>query len=140
MSFADFTPEDFNNFGQGHLPVHLGFEVIEVSEKQAVVDCTIEKHHMAPNGYLHAGTVVSLADTAAGYGCIANLPEGASSFTTVELKTNFLGTAREGRIRCVAKPVHMGRTTQVWDAEITRNETGKTIALFRCTQMILYSK
>jgi uncharacterized protein (TIGR00369 family) len=81
-----------------------------------------------------------MADTSAGYGCAANLPEGASGFTTVELKSNHLGTAREGRVLCVARAVHLGRTTQVWDAVVTSQASGKTMALFRCTQMVLYAK
>ena len=95
---------------------------------------------MAPNGFLHAGTVITLADTAAGYGCVANLLESASGFTTIELKSNHLGTAREGTIECVGGPVHLGKTTQVWDAVVTHRKSGKTIALFRCTQLILYPK
>jgi uncharacterized protein (TIGR00369 family) len=95
---------------------------------------------MAPNGYLHAGTVVTLADTLSGYGCIANLPGDATGFTTIELKSNHLGTAREGTIVGVATPLHRGRTTQVWDAVVTHKESGRTLAVFRCTQMILYAK
>jgi uncharacterized protein (TIGR00369 family) len=91
---------------------------------------------LAPNGYLHAGAIVALADTACGYGCFAFLPEGGTGFTTIELKTNFLGTAREGTLECEALRVHGGRTTQVWDATVRRE--AKTIALFRCTQLILY--
>ena len=87
---------------------------------------------------LHAGTVVTLADTCAGYGCLANLPPGATGFTTIELKSNHLGTALEGTIAASAKPAHLGRTTQVWDAVVTHKTSGKTLALFRCTQMILY--
>jgi len=94
---------------------------------------------MAPNGFLHAGSVVTLADTCAGYGCVANLPENATGFTTIELKSNHLGTAREGMVECVAKAVHLGKTTQVWDATVSHRESGKTIALFRCTQMVLYA-
>jgi uncharacterized protein (TIGR00369 family) len=92
---------------------------------------------LAPNGYLHAGTVVGLADSACGYGCLASLPESATGFTTIELKANFLATAREGTLACEAHLVHGGRTTQVWDATVTRDD-GKTLALFRCTQLILY--
>jgi uncharacterized protein (TIGR00369 family) len=102
-------------------------------------ELTVRQSHMAPNGYLHAGTVVTLADTSAGYGCRANFPAGAIGFTTVELKSNHLGTARDGTIECVARPVHLGRTTQVWDAVVTHKESGKTIALFRCTQLLLYA-
>jgi uncharacterized protein (TIGR00369 family) len=97
----------------------------------------VERSKCAWNGFLHAGAVVSLADTACGYATVRNLPEGASGFTTIELKSNFLGTALEGDVTCVARPVHRGRTTQVWDAEVRSEQTGKTIAFFRCTQMIL---
>ena len=94
----------------------------------------------APNGYLHAGTVITLADTLCGYGCVANLPDGASGFTTIEVKSNFLGTATEGSLTCKATLIHGGRTTQVWDAPVVHEQTGKTIALFRCTQMVLWPK
>ena len=80
------------------------------------------------------------ADSACGYGCATSLPEGANGFTTIELKSNHLGTARDGTVVCEARLVHGGRTTQVWDAEAVHAETGKTIALFRCTQMVLYPR
>ena len=85
---------------------------------------------------MHAGVLVTLADTAAGYGCVANLPPEAAGFTTLELKVSFLGAAREGMLRCVANAAHVGRTTQVWDATIT-DDDGRTLALFRCTQLVL---
>src|SRR5208282_2702890 len=98
----------------------------------------IGKKHLAPNGYLHAAAVIALADTACGYGCVVSLPEGAANFTTAELKANFIGTAREGGIGCEARLVHAGRTTQVWDAEVKSEASGKTMALFLCTQIVLY--
>ena len=100
----------------------------------------IEPRHWAPNGFLHAASVIALADTGAGYACAAHLPQGASGFTTIELKTNHLGTAKEGTIVADVRAVHLGRTTQVWDATVTHRETGRTIALFRCTQMVLWPK
>jgi len=132
------TPDDFARRGEGHLPGHLGIVVTEVAAGRLRAHLDIKPFLMAPNGYLHAGTVVALADTAAGYGCMANLPEGAHGFTTIELKSNHLGTARDGVIDCVATAVHLGRTTHVWDSVVTHRETGKTIALFRCTQLILF--
>jgi 1,4-dihydroxy-2-naphthoyl-CoA hydrolase len=102
-----------------------------------VLSLPLRSDLLAPNGYLHAGAVVALADTACGYGCFASLPEGGTGFTTIELKTNFLGTAREGTLSCEAARVHGGRTTQVWDATV-RGDDGKTLALFRCTQLVLY--
>lgn len=127
-----------NQFGADCLPGHLGIVFTHVGDGETRVELAVRRELMAPNGYLHAGSVVTLADTASGYGCLASLPEGASGFTTVELKSNHLGTARDGTLDCVAKIAHRGRTTQVWDATVTHRESGKTLALFRCTQMILY--
>lgn len=134
------TAEHFNRFGEGHLPGHLGMIVTEVTPDQVRLELPISSFLLAPNGYLHAGAVVALADTAAGYGCAASLPEAATGFTTIELKSNHTGTARDGTIEAVATNVHRGRTTQVWDAVVRRQGSGKIIALFRCTQLILYAK
>ena len=133
-------PAYFNQLCQGFLPELLGIKITLVDDQEVRAEMEITKAHLAPNGYLHAGSVVSLADTSCGIGCIANLPEGASGFTTVELKSNHLGSVREGILEGIATPVHKGRTTQVWDAAVLSKDTGKTLALFRCTQMILYPK
>jgi 1,4-dihydroxy-2-naphthoyl-CoA hydrolase len=133
------TLEHFNKIGTGKLPGLLGIVITHAAPSEFKAELTINDALMAPNGFLHAGTVVTLADTCAGYGCLANLPSGATGFTTIELKSNFLGTAREGAILASAKPAHLGKTTQVWDATVTHKESGKTVALFRCTQMILYA-
>ena len=132
--------EHLNKIGIGKLPGHLGIVVTRADGSEVAAEIAVTETHMAPNGYLHAGTVITLADTCAGYGCILNLPPGATGFTTVELKSNHLGTAKQGTIVGSAKPVHLGKTTQVWDTVVIHKETGKTIALFRCTQMILYAK
>jgi len=132
--------EEFNRRGAEMLPGHLGIVIQSVAPGEVRAELAVHKSVMAPNGFLHAGSIVTLADTASGYGCVASLPEGAVGFTTIELKSNHLGTAREGTIECVATAAHLGRTTQVWDAVVTHRETGKTIALFRCTQMVLYGK
>jgi uncharacterized protein (TIGR00369 family) len=134
------TPEKFNSAGARKLPGHLGIIITEVSASRVSGELGVVESVMAPNGYLHAGTVVTLADTLSGYGCVANLPGDATGFTTIELKSNHLGTAREGTIVGVATPLHRGRTTQVWDAVVTHKESGRTLAVFRCTQMILYAK
>ena len=134
------TPERFNSAGARKLPGHLGIVITEVSDSRVAGELPVVESVMAPNGYLHAGTIVTLADTVAGYGCVANLPADATGFTTIELKSNHLGTARDGTIIGVATPVHRGRTTQVWDAVVVHKESGRTLAVFRCTQMILYTK
>ena len=130
--------EGLNERGIGRLPGLIGLEVLEAEEGRLATRLELRDELLAPNGYLHAATIVALADTSCGYGTFASLPEGAEGFTTVELKTNFLGTKRAGVITCDAYLAHGGRTTQVWDATVTSGEDGKSLALFRCTQLILY--
>jgi 1,4-dihydroxy-2-naphthoyl-CoA hydrolase len=134
---AGDTTEELNALSAGHFPGLLGFTVVEVHDDGVSARLQVRPDLVAPNGYLHAAVVVGLADTACGYGCRLMLPDGATGFTTIELKSNFLGTLREGGLACRARIVHGGRTTQVWDATVTAEESGKTLALFRCTQAIL---
>lgn len=141
MTSPDNTEtKPFNAASKGFLPGLLGIDFLDVGEGFAEAELAVRRELMAPNGFLHAGSVVTLADTACGYGCVRSLPEGASGFTTIELKSNFLGTARDGVIECRAEALHLGRTTQLWDATVKHRDTGKTIALFRCTQMVLWPK
>jgi uncharacterized protein (TIGR00369 family) len=136
----ELTAEVFNRRSSGHLPGLAGVEIVSVSAGEVQSRMAVRREVMAPNGFLHAASVIALADTSCGYGCVAHLPEGAVGFTTVELKANFLGTAREGAVACQARAVHLGRSTQVWDAEVAMEGGGPRIALFRCTQMVLWPK
>jgi uncharacterized protein (TIGR00369 family) len=122
---------------EGRLPGLFGLELLRVEPGEVDARLELRPEHLAPNDFLHAGTVITVADSCAGMGCLASLPDNAGGFTTIELKTNFLGTAREGALRCEARMLHGGGRTQVWDATITREEDGRVIAVFRCTQFLL---
>ena len=122
------------------LPGLLGLEWLASRPGYVHGRMAIKPHHMAPNGYLHAASVIALADSACGRGAFAARPEGATGFTTIELKTNFLGTVIEGVIVVEARLLHGGKMTQVWDAEVRKEGSDKPFALFRCTQMMLYPK
>lgn len=132
--------EEFTNLGESRFPGLIGFRVVDAEPGRLVARIAVRPDLLAPNGYLHAATVVGLADTACGYGCRMVLPQGSAGFTTVELKSNFLGTALSGTLEAVATAVHSGRTTQVWDATVRHVDTDRTIALFRCTQLVLWPK
>ena len=137
---AELDLAAMNSRSQAFLPGHFGMRVTAISERELVMQMDVRPEMLAPNGFLHAASVVALADTACGYATIAHLPDGAESFTTIELKTNFLATATSGTLQAVAQAAHGGRNTQVWDATVTEVATGRTLALFRCTQMVLYPK
>jgi 1,4-dihydroxy-2-naphthoyl-CoA hydrolase len=132
--------EELNERGVGTLPGLIGIEILEAGKGRLSSRLELREELMAPNGYLHAATIVALADTSCGYGTFVSLPDGAESFTTVELKSNFLGTRQAGVIMCEAKLAHGGRTTQVWDATVADAEDGRPLVLFRCTQLILYPR
>ena len=134
------TPAEMTARCRGFLPHLFGIAVTSVAPGRVTAALTIRPEFLAPNGFLHAATLVALADTTCGIGTLCELPEGAASFTTVELKTNFLGTLQQGGLTCTAQAMHLGRTTQLWDAEITADPSGRRLALFRCTQMILWPR
>jgi uncharacterized protein (TIGR00369 family) len=129
--------ERFNAAMQGRLPGMFGMKLVAIEHGCAEARLDLRPEHLAPNDFLHAGTVITLADSCCGMGCLASLPEGAVGFTTIELKTNFLATAKEGALRCRAELAHGGGRTQVWDATVSREADDRVIALFRCTQLIL---
>jgi 1,4-dihydroxy-2-naphthoyl-CoA hydrolase len=122
---------------EGRLPGLFGVELLSIRHGEVETRLALKPEHLAPNDFLHAGTVITLADTSAGMGCLASLPEEAGGFTTIELKTNFLATARDGALRCGARLIHGGGRTQVWDANVSREQDERVIALFRCTQFLL---
>jgi len=134
---VELTLEQLREMGSSGFPGLLGVDFREAGDGYGRQGSGLKEKHMAPNGFLHAGTVVGFADSACGYGCILNLPDGASGFTTIELKTNFLRTAQPGvTIDCEAKLAHGGRTTQIWDATVS-DADGRRLALFRATQLVL---
>jgi len=136
----EVTPGVLNARGAGYLPGLVGVQIVSLTPQGLESRLQVRQELLAPNGFLHAASVIALADTSCGYACVANLPQGASGFTTLELKSNFLGTTLEGAILCRATPAHLGRTTQVWDAVVTVEGADRKIALFRCTQMVLWPK
>jgi len=140
QSQSAITATLLNERGKDYLPDLLGIEITNIAKGLVESRLDVRPALLAPNGYLHAATVVALADTSCGYGAMANLPGGAAGFTTIELKSNFLGTVREGCVRCEAKLVHAGRSTQAWDAHVFNAKTAQAICLFRCTQMVIYPK
>lgn len=135
-----WTLDQLNQRTAGCFPAHLGIRFVHLAPGELGAEMPVRPEFMAPNGYLHAGSVVSLADTCAGFGCFTTLPEGATGYTTIELKSNHVGTAQGGTLACTARAVHLGRSTHVWDAVVTHRESGRTLAHFRCTQMILYAR
>jgi uncharacterized protein (TIGR00369 family) len=130
-----------NDFARDKHPGMVGVEVLTCEPHEVTGRLTVTEPLVAGTGYLWAPVVVTLADWLCACGTPPNMPPEANGFTTVEFKSNFLGTAKAGSsILGRATPVHVGRTTQVWDVSVTNEATGKTIALFRCTQMILYPR
>lgn len=141
--FSDDRDElirDLIDRGRSYLPGTLDMEVVEIGDGTATLRCPISNKHLALNGFLHAGSIISLADTAAGYGCVANRPDGAIGFTTLEIKSNHVSTLLEGAMVARATMIHGGKTTQVWDVVVSDAATERPLAYYRATQLILYAR
>ena len=135
------TVAQLNEFGRDRLPGLLGLEILTCTAELVTGRIPVTPPLIAGTGFLWAPVVIALADTLCAYGCGQARPKESRSFTTVELKTNFLGTVGVGRaIYGEAKPAHLGRTTQVWDCVVMDEATRKHLALFRCTQLVLYAR
>jgi 1,4-dihydroxy-2-naphthoyl-CoA hydrolase len=132
--------EDLNRANVGKLPAHLGLQIIEVEPGRVIGRMEVRPDLVAHTGYLLAGAVLGVADILCAYGVSTAWPDGASGFTTVEVKCNFMGTLTDGAGVCTARLLHGGRTTQVWDAAFTDEAGGRLLAAFRCTQIILYPR
>lgn len=128
-----------NDAGAKLLPGLLGIMVTDWAHGRVRGTLPLRPELFAPHGFVHGATQIALADSMCGYGAITSLPDGAESFTTVELKANLTGTAASGSIHCMAWLIHGGRSTQVWDATVT-DDDGRTTTLFRCTQLILWPR
>jgi 1,4-dihydroxy-2-naphthoyl-CoA hydrolase len=134
------TVESLNQANDGKLPGHLGLTISRVEAGLVVGRLEARTDLIAHTGYLLAGAVLSAADILCAYGVSTAWPEGANGFTTVEVKCNFMGTIRQGAAVITASLLHGGRTTQVWDAQVVEEGSGRLMAAFRCTQIILYPR
>ena len=137
MHRVDERVRRLNEFGRDKVPGLFGFEIEQVGPGGASGRLTITPALVAGTGFVWAPVVVGVADILCAYAMGDHLPEGAT-FTTLEVKTNFLSSATVGDVVVgVSSPVHVGRTTHVWDATVTNETTGRTMALFRNTQLVL---
>lgn len=121
---------------QSQFARHLGARLIAAEPGRVEFEMPVTGVLANRNGVLHGGAIMGLADHAGGTATLLNLPEGRST-TTLESKTNFLRPIRIGdTARAVCTPLHLGRTTQVWQTEVIRGD-GKVAAIVTQTQMVL---
>lgn len=121
-------------------------QVLDASPELVAASVRVREELLAPNGYLHAATVVALGDTACGLGARLVLAADAQSsgegrapltYTTSGLTASFTGAARGGQVTVRARPVHLGRRSQVWDA-VVADQNDRAMAHIRCTQLVLH--
>jgi uncharacterized protein (TIGR00369 family) len=135
MPNEDITPEVSRLALAGSFPGDLGIELVDITPERVVGRMSVDKRHLHPGGYVHGGVWTAFADTVAAWGTSRNLDPGGN-FTTVEMKTNVFRSGRPGDVlEGVGEPLHIGRSTQVWEVRISNGD--KLAANFVCTQMVL---
>ena len=133
------TPFDiagFTEFTRGTLPDVLGIELVELTKTRVVATMPVEQRVHQPFGLLHGGASVVLAETLASMGAWLNIDQATQAAVGLEINANHLRGVREGLVTGVATPLHIGRSTHVWDIRIT-NEDGKLVCVSRCTIAII---
>jgi 1,4-dihydroxy-2-naphthoyl-CoA hydrolase len=116
---------------------HLRIEFVSAELDRVVARMRIAPEHCTLGGRAHGGALMALADTMGGVAAFINLDEKSAGTTTIESKTNFVGSAPVGAVlTATATPVHKGRRTQVWQTRI-ETEEGRLVALVMQTQLSL---
>src|SRR5437764_4249556 len=115
----------------------LQMQVVEATPERVVMTMPVTTQHLQPWGYLHGGASMALAETAATVGAFLNCPPGRIAFGQ-EVNANHIRPVREGLLTATATPVHIGRTSHVWEIAI-RNEQQKLICVSRCTLSVIAS-
>lgn len=133
------TPAIFNTRGEGPLPGHINKILTRAARGRFESYFDIRRYHHAPRGFLHTGSLVTLAASPCDYPAVANLGDGATGFPATELKSDFFAAALEGRADAGTAPVNLGSTPQVWDCELTRDK-GRRVALLRRSQPVPRTK
>ncbi len=113
----------------------LGMRIVSLSKKKIVAEMPIDERHMNRNGRVNGGALMAFADAMGAVGTVFNLPPGHLT-TTLESKTNFFVAGAAPMITGVSKPLHIGRSTNVWQTTL-KNADGRVVAVVTQTQMVL---
>ena len=135
--FKNYTIKDIKT--KGTMVEHLGIKVTELGEDYVVGTMPVDSRTKQPFGILHGGASVALAETLASYG--GYLPNDPEKYYVVgvEINANHLKVARSGIVTGKCSPIKRGRSTQVWQTEIT-DESGDLTCVSRITLMVLNKK
>ena len=109
----------FSNFEGNNLDNFLGHEMIEIKENYVKSKLKIEDHHKQPMGLVHGGIYATLSETICSYG--ANFLDGGV-YVGVNNNTDFLTSVETGEIICIAEPIKVGRSYQLWESKIFHND------------------
>ena len=137
---SDETPEfdlaAFKEFTRGTLPDVLGIEFVALSKQRLVATMPVERRVHQPFGLLHGGASVVLAESLASIGGWLNIDQATQHAVGLEINANHLRPVRSGLVTGVATPIHIGRTTHVWDVRIS-DENDRLVCVSRCTIAII---
>lgn len=113
----------------------LGVEFTELAPEQVVATMPVDKRHHQPLGYLHGGVSVVLAESVASVGGVLNCPPGKAVFGS-EISASHVRPKKSGLLTAVGTPIHVGRTSQVWDIRIS-DEEERLVCVSRCTVAVV---
>ena len=117
----------------------IGIEFVELTANRVVATMPVDERTRQPFGILHGGASVALAETVASVGAALNVDRETSTAVGLEINANHIRAKSEGLVRATATPVHIGRTTQVWEIRIV-DEDDRLVCLSRCTLAVVHNQ
>lgn len=134
--FDDFPLEYANDKGKDCLIGHLGIELLEVGDDSLKARMPVDNRTRTPAGVLHGGASVALAETLGTWAAAFCVDPAKQHCVGLEINANHLGAAANGFVYGVARPVHRGKTTHVWEIRVT-DDGGKLVCISRITVAVL---
>ena len=130
-----FSLEELATWHRGTAIAHLGIEFIEIGEDFVRARVPVDERTRQPFGLLHGGVSVVLAETLGSVGAFYSSPEGHRA-VGLDINANHLRGVREGRVEAVARALHVGRSTQVWDIRIS-DDDARPVRIARLTMAVV---
>lgn len=115
----------------------IGIEIIEVTKEKVIATMPVHGPTRQPYGLLHGGASVVLAETVASVGSMNLVDAETEAAVGLEINANHIRSVRDGNVTAVGKPLHIGRTTHIWEVKITDEATGKLVCVSRCTIAVI---
>jgi 1,4-dihydroxy-2-naphthoyl-CoA hydrolase len=135
--FAQATPQDINAISGGTMAAHLGIEFTEIGEDYVKARMPVDHRTLQPAGLLHGGASVTLAETLGSVAASLCIDMSQKVCVGLDINANHIRSVRSGYVYGIARPIHIGASTHVWEIRIHSEQDDKLVCISRITMAVL---